>query len=269
MRRGRYRIFLLLLLPAALLAFSLLCPYLRRREEKFRIACGEDLASRLFMELIEEQRDVDAVADPTVFGDCCGSYAMMSLVTGELDAALLCEDAAEKLRSLREDYVELGVISRDTDVLALAEAGREIRRIGYMNQRDTQRRSLEAAYPSAELFPMSPSALPTALFGGEIDAAVLDLGTALSLSLPLRKLGDGTVSAVLVAREDCLKKEAFQKLLSDYEKKLPELSNEKEITGLLSHYMREDEITEEKREQWKAMGPSFESLREGREGSGG
>ena len=74
---------------------------------------------------------------------------------------------------------------------------------------------------------------------------------------------------MLVAREDCLKKEAFQKLLSDYEKKLPELSNEKEITGLLSHYMREDEITEEKREQWKAMGPSFESLREGREGSGG
>ena len=149
--------------------------------------------------------------------DCCSSKTTWSLTSGDLDAAVLCPDAAEKFLAENKGYRIAGGLSWGTEALVYKEGAQSFEMIGYMSGQERQKRALEQLYPDAEYMPVIMTSLSYALHVDEVDAAVLDITTAVLLDYPYITLADETPTAVLVASEEFYRSEEYLALILAWE----------------------------------------------------
>jgi len=149
---------------------------------------------------------------PYLMMDCCSSKSTWSLTSGELDGAVLCPDAADSFLTQNDDFLLAGPLTYDTEMLVVADPRLET--IGYMNGQERQKENLEAVYGNKPHYaPVLAASLPYALSTKQIDAAVLDIGTAIWLDYPSIPLKGNKPTTVLVVHQDFYASEEYHTLL--------------------------------------------------------
>ena len=111
------------------------------KKDKMTIACGNDASGMLFDYIINDKdsnielSDVDYIQ----FLDCCGSQAEFAFISGRVDMAVLCPDAAFQLISIDTNYYIVDSIVNGSNVLVYYDENYdkniEPKNIGYMNKR--------------------------------------------------------------------------------------------------------------------------------------
>lgn len=144
--------------------------------------------------------------------DCCSTKSTWSLTSGDLDGAVLCPDAAAAFLAENDDFLLAGPLTYDTEVLVVADPGLET--IGYMNGQKRQQENLVAQYGNKPHYaPVLATSLPYALMTGQVDAAVLDIGTAIWLDYPFVPLRGEKPTTVLVVHQDFYASTEYHTLL--------------------------------------------------------
>lgn len=160
-------------------------------------------------------------------GDCCAAVSQWGLSSRELDMAVMCPDAARTLLEKNSDYLLLGPILLDGDMLVRraakadnivndvsksntmvdtastdtffantipaahisAAAAKPVRTVGVSHQRSAQKALAREAHPLAEIIEMLPASLPYALEREVVDAVVLDVLLAQQLPVLPERVG--------------------------------------------------------------------------------
>ena len=231
-------------------------------DDKIIIACGNDTAGILVKKTVAsctqaEQADIDAQQ----VGDCCGSNSQFALSTGDVDVAVVCPDAVQFLPEGGKDYMVVGTVVYDANLVVRKTGTSEIpASIGYMNNRVNQIDLLRDKYGDGpELKQMYASGLSYALETDAVDAVVLDALTALALGYPFEKLSEGQPSAVMVIRKDLADDERFISFAEHYNEVVDSLRDTDELKDLLNSYLEEEhgEAGMEVLPLWQEMGVTF------------
>lgn len=232
-----------------------------------RIALGDDLAGAA-MALAAESPDSDITVKATSVSflkmtDCCGTQAEFALAAGEFDMAVLCPDAAEEFLRAEPDFVLVGGIIENANVL-IGRGAEPVKRIGYMNGRAVQESQLRDLYQGdVELYPMLAAALPYALENQAVDAVVLDAAQGLAYDADrITALPSEQPSQVLVAHEDTLQSSALSGFIERYNEVALSLNGEG-VRVFLSQVLAPEfnlEESEELIERWKQMKTRFITL---------
>ena len=235
----------------------------QNEEAPLVVAYGDDIAGVIIQKALSDlpAERADLGLDAVNMGDCCGSNAQFALSTGEVDVAILCPDAVIDLAEAGNQYVQLGELVYDGNVLVTRpDSPEQLAVIGYMNGRDEQQVLLEAVYgKNVRLEPMFASALPYALENKAVDAIMLDASLAIKLNYPTRSISSGEVTSVMIAREELVSDPRLQALIAAYNETVAALQDEEYLIEMLCDYL-ETEDTKEVSDFWKTVTVQFGSL---------
>ena len=218
--------------------------------KKLIVACGSDIGGLAIEAALTRgmAASVDFGSDETFIGDCCGSTAQFTLSTGDVDVAVLCPDAVQSLRDADEDFVELGTIVYDGNVL-VAPGGNalECTNVGYMAERYEQLDDLEAFYEGREVEFRSLYTFSTAyaLANGLVQAAAMDVAAGAKTGYVAEPFTSNQPTSVLVARGSLAGDERLAELLETCNTFLAELQDEGEgLVQLLCELFESDDVEE-------------------------
>lgn len=232
-----------------------------------RIALGDDLAGAAMAHAAKTLGSGVAVQDSSVsflkMTDCCGTQAEFAMAAGEFDMAVLCPDAAEAFLLVDPDYVLVGGVIENANVL-IHRGTDPIKRIGYMNGRSVQGSLLKDLFPDeVDLYPMLATALPYALENQAVDAVVLDGAQGLAYDAEqITALPSDKPSQVLVANTDILESSAYLGFINRYNEMALSLNSDGIRPFLIEAIALEPglEESEELIERWKKMETKFSTL---------
>ncbi|MGM9589894.1 MAG: ABC transporter substrate-binding (seleno)protein SaoB [Faecousia sp.] len=227
------------------------------------VAYGDDIAGIVVQKALADlsAQRAELGLDSINLGDCCGSNAQFALSTGQVDVAVLCPDAMTDLAEAGKQYMVLGELVYDGNVLVTRPDSPETYQvIGYMNGREEQRDLLEQVFgEEVDLQPMFASALPYALENRAVDAIMLDVSLAMKLNYPTRSISEGMVTSVMIVRSDLLGDPRLDALRTAFNDTVCAIAGEEELTDMLCAYL-ETEKKEEVTAFWKTVTVRFGSL---------
>lgn len=196
-----------------------------------------------------------AEINPYPMMDCCSNKSTWSLTSGQLDAAVLCPEAAASFLAEHDDFILAGPLTYDTEVLVVANP--RLKTIGYMSGQDRQKKNLIAVYGNdLHYAPVLATSLPYALSTEQIDAAVLDAGTAVWLDYPFVPLQGDEPTTVLVVHKDFYASEEYKNFLSALENARAAL-NEFEAFQEAMKFLFTEEVGRKEFEKWLSIGIKF------------
>lgn len=199
-------------------------------DDKLKVAYTEDLAGIVINSIAEKARlsKISSDFEYLNIGDCCGSNAQFALANNKVDLVVMCPDALEYLKNIKDDYVELGVILYDSDVVISGKDDADISVIGYMNKRELQKKALIMKYQNVNIVPMFPSAIPYALSNNKIDAAVVDVNNYLVLDYEGTNLTKNEPTQILVANKKVLDDYRLQEFLEAYNSEIEKINQDED-----------------------------------------
>lgn len=200
----------------------------KRIDNRLKIAYTEDLAG-ILIKNVEEKANLSRIGNSFEYlniGDCCGSQAQFILANNKVDIVVMCPDAVEYLNDIKNDYVELGVLLYDSDVLITDKELANVNLVGYMNKRNQQGHALTAYFGDGiSIAPMFPSALPYALSSGKIDAALVDINNYLSLNYEGVNITNDLPTQVIVVKKDLLNDKRLESFINIYNDEIDKISS--------------------------------------------
>ena len=223
--------------------------------EDLTIACSADAAGMIIRSM-SDNGDFDLISEEVDYfemGDCCGSHAQFALSTGEVDVAIMCPDAVMSLLARDEGFEVLGVVVYDGNVLVKRpNSPSELSVIGYMNHRTEQLRILKDNFGEDVTYQsMVPGALGYALENGVIDAAMLDVVTALKMGYPMQSISEGEPSSLMAVRADLIGTPELNEFIERYNKTVSSL-NDEDLVRLLENYVG-TEYERKEIDLWKTL----------------
>ena len=222
----------------------------KKEENKLIVACGNDIGGLTIQAALEwgMASEVSFGADETFIGDCCGSTATFTLSTGDVDVAVLCPDAVINLKEADEDFIELGTVVFDGNLLVSPTGNFDTcTNVGYMADRDEQKADIQAFLGQREINfrPLYTFATASALANGLVEAATMDLASAARAGYPAVAYTKDRPTSVLVARGSLSQDERLAQLVKICNSYLSELSNEgEELTQKLCELFENDDKDE-------------------------
>lgn len=265
MKRGRFggtgKVPLIVLYGLILLflSFSVLWRDNEKNEDRLTVACGNDTAGMLVRYVLEETggETRNLGLDYVDIGDCCSSNAQFAFASGDVDIAVVCPDALEALQEDGTEYVRIGVVTRDSNVLVRTDTSQDVpERVGYMNQRTEQKEALERYYHgTVDLEPMFSTGLVYALENDSIDRAVLDASIALGAGYDIETISDNMPTALLIARPQLEDSPQLKHFIKAYNRMVSSLSDEDQLWAVLRTVLSDTDETEKEEvlTEWKRM----------------
>lgn len=234
------------------------------KDDVIRIAYTNDLSGFIFKDIASNKNNELNLKEYNFMdlGDCCGSSAQFAFATSQIDMAILCPDAIKYLNEVGNDnYVLLGNITYDSEILISDKEKENIKVVGYMNRRDKQKDILSEYFgDSVMLIPMSPLTLGYALKSNAIDAAYVDMSTYLQLDYDGITLTNDNVTQTIVVNKKVKRNANIKKIVELYNEKVLELKDEKNISSFLSDYLKLSD-KEAVLEKWKKQKTRFGMLK--------
>ena len=230
-----------------------------------KISYTNDLAGFIFKE-IEDTKSNELNFKEYEFmdlGDCCGSATQFAFATNQIDMAILCKDAIKYLNEVgNNNYITLGNIIFDSDILISEKTKSQIKKVGYMNRRDSQKDLLYSHFGDSVLYiPMSPLSLGYALKSGAIDAAYVDMSTYLQLNYDGVTLSEGTATQVIVINKRVKNSKKIKKIIELYNEIIENVNEDDNLFNFLSKYLQlnnKDEVLA----KWKIQKIKFGMLKQ-------
>ena len=211
------------LLIVAIVAIVALIFNFHEREEKgtLRIGAGDDMAGSILKKVIS-QNEFDFEIEPYYLKDCWAPTAQWSLKSNVYDVAIVCTDAADKFIEASDDFVLLGTVTENTDVLIKKD--NNITKIGLTSNKNYLSDFIKEKYADAEIKYMNPHSFGYAYESGQIDGYVIDIGLINSnLEGEIENVSDSDYgSNVIIANRKILKDKKFEKFLKAYENPNPD-----------------------------------------------
>ena len=182
-----------------------------------RIGAGDDMAGSILKKVLS-QNEFDFEIETYYLKDCWAPTAQWSLKSNVYDVAMICTDAADKFIEASDDFVLLGTITENTDVLIKKD--NNVKKIGLTSNKDYLSDFIREKYADAEIEYMSPHSFGYAYESGQIDGYVIDIGLINSnLEGEIENVSDGDYgSNVIIANRKILKDKKFKEFLDSYNK---------------------------------------------------
>lgn len=190
--------------------------------------------------------------------DCCTSTSELALSTGELDMAVLCPDAAEKLVEKDPRFTIVGPVVLNSDIPVI-RPGSHPRRIGVAQRRHFQERLVKERFsPECAAVPILPAGLPYALERGAVDGVVVDIlkGLTLSGTRVFPEDSPDRATYVLVARKKLTSSLLYRQFMDSYKQAVEELSDPRNLARAVEGY-KGIRWTNREIEEWKAFKVRF------------
>ncbi|PKM78272.1 MAG: hypothetical protein CVU90_03145 [Firmicutes bacterium HGW-Firmicutes-15] len=212
-----------------------------KQAKLINIGVPDDSASYVFRYLIEElglKGQLSTMLGIYPIKDCCTSTSEWALSTDNLDMAVICPDAAERLIEKDSRYYILGPCRVNSDILISGPSSR-VNKIGITQNRWYQETlAHEHLGPDIDVYPMLGNALPFAIQNGRIDGAIMDIANALRLEGKITSLSRGKdhITYVLVVRKDILHEPIFYEFVNLYNQAVQELQDEQSLQIIIEKY---------------------------------
>ncbi len=164
-------------------------------------------AAGVFISYVTAQHDTGASIknfnyDMFSLSDCCSPSTLYALLSLEVDAAVLCPDAAERLIAEDSRYVNLGPLLVNSDVVVVRDKD-TARKIGIAQQRWYQAEIARRIFgPDIQIEQIMPTNLGFTYETGVVDGVVIDVQDSVRLEGERISVGDAAnpvVTYVLVA----------------------------------------------------------------------
>lgn len=247
----------ILLCCLSIAGFLLCCRAYSARHDGYIVGCANNTAGMLVNYAISRSgsqglraQDMGGLSS-YMMADCCSSASAWTLYRGDFAAAVLCPDAAESFLAESKGYLLAGPLTYRTEVVA-SKGARQVLRVGYMNGQERQRDALRKKYGAdVKCLPIMASSLPYALHIGEIDAAVLDLATAVTLDYQYASLEDEMPTAVLVVSEEFYNAPEYLALLSAFENNMKTIEEYEPFVEAM-RFLFSEELGRKEYEKWRA-----------------
>lgn len=182
-----------------------------------RIGAGDDMAGSILKKVIS-QNEFDFEIETYYLKDCWAPTAQWSLKSNVYDVAMICTDAADKFIEASDDFVLLGTITENTDVLIKKD--NNVKKIGLTSNKDYLSDFIREKYTDSEIEYMSPHSFGYAYESDQIDGYVIDIGLINSnLEGEIENVFDSDYgSNVIIANRKILKDKKFEEFLDSYNK---------------------------------------------------
>lgn len=224
-----------------LLALASFCLPGEKAKQTINIGVADDSSRYLFEYLITDQKfnaKLHTMLGVYPFKDCCSSSAAWALSTNDLDMAVICPDAAQRLIKKDARYMIVGPCRVNSDVLLLHTA-KTPQSLGITQNREYQKDLAQARFgPDIKIYPMLGNALPYAYREKRIDGAVLDIAGAQRLSgrrESLRRDKD-IVTYVLVVRKTFLQEPVIRQFVQCYNQAVTDLEDVQLLQETIEKY---------------------------------
>ena len=253
---------ILLIIPFLILVYLIL--NIKQNKNILRIAYTNDLSGFIFNDIENDKNNGLNIKDYKFMdlGDCCGSSAQFAFATNQIDMAIMCPDAVKYLDEINNDnYILLGSITYDSDVLISDKIKSDIKTVGYMNRRSIQKNILNDYFGNdVSLIPMSPLSLGYALKSNAIDAAYVDMSTYLQLDYSGITLTNDIVTQELVINKRVKNDSNIKKIVKLYNDKVAEISDDDKLYRFISKHLKlyDKEVVLKK---WKNQKTKFGMLK--------
>ena len=253
---------ILLIIPFLILVYLIL--NIKQNKNILRIAYTNDLSGFIFNDIENDKNNGLNIKDYKFMdlGDCCGSSAQFAFATNQIDMAIMCPDAVKYLDEINNDnYILLGSITYDSDVLISDKIKSDIKTVGYMNRRNIQKNILNDYFGNdVSLIPMSPLSLGYALKSNAIDAAYVDMSTYLQLDYSGITLTNDIVTQELVINKRVKNDSNIKKIVKLYNDKVAEISDDDKLYRFISKHLKlyDKEVVLKK---WKNQKTKFGMLK--------
>ena len=253
---------ILLIIPFLILVYLIL--NIKQNKNILRIAYTNDLSGFIFNDIENDKNNGLNIKDYKFMdlGDCCGSSAQFAFATNQIDMAIMCPDAVKYLDEINNDnYILLGSITYDSDVLISDKIKSDIKTVGYMNRRSIQKNILNDYFGNdVSLIPMSPLSLGYALKSNAIDAAYVDMSTYLQLDYSGITLTNDIVTQELVINKRVKNDSNIKKIVKLYNAKVAEISDDDKLYRFISKHLKlyDKEVVLKK---WKNQKTKFGMLK--------
>jgi hypothetical protein len=188
--------------------------------------------------------------------DCCSTTAEWALSGDDIDAAILCSDAAQSLLEKDNRYIIIGPCVANSDVIVIRDKIKT-GKIGISQNHFYQTEIVKSSFGSKyELVFLMPSALPYAYEKGLVDGVVIDIEQAALLpgqTLSSRSVSGDAVTYVLAARKDYQNQPGFIKFVQGFSEAADDLTNPDILQWAIGEYGNYPANGKEA-EQWISLG---------------
>jgi hypothetical protein len=235
---------------------------------KIRIGVPDDTGGLTLQAMLREGdlRDValvDAI-EPHGLNDCCSSTSEWALSSDELDAAVMCPDAAARLveRDGRFEIVGPCVLNSDAFVMRVDAVPRKM---GVAQKRGYQEERVRIRFGAGcTTAPMLPSSLPYALVRGVVDGIVIDGIKGISMPQPRIVVAPGMerfVTYVFVVRKELKSNPAYRPFMEAYGRTAVALNDPVVLARWIGR-LKGVNWTEKEIQEWKSLNVQFVSPQE-------
>jgi len=264
-RSERRRATLAVLFISCAICLLFLFPSGERPGHGLRIGVPDSAASLIIEYIVHEKMARGAAVvdrlDIYPTKDCCTSTSEWALASGDLQMALLCPDAAERLVRKDPRYEIAGPCMVNSDV-AVVRSGknRKPEKIGVAERRDLQIIMIKKLLGKESIIvPMLASAIPYAYEKRAVDGVVIDVLRGFLLEgemLPLSGDREDLVTYVLVVQKSFKAHPLYCRFLTSYKEAQDELRRDEVLAGVMRRYKHVEQI-EERVKRWKQMNIRF------------
>ena len=263
--KNKYIIVFTIIFVICFLLFQNYKNYKLDKKDKITIACGNDASGMMFDYIINTKKNSNiefSNIDYIQFLDCCGSQAEFAFISGRVDMAVLCPDAAFQLISIDTNYYIVDSIVKGSNILVYYDESYDNdnikpKNIGYMNKRLLQEILLKEKYSNSNYYPMLSTALPYALEKKTVDAVLIDIILALKIKeARFKKIDTEEVDYYLVASKKLKDTLMLNNFIKTYNEAVNDIEDEAILSNMLANYL---DISNSQGEikTWKTMGVKF------------
>lgn len=262
-KRNKYIIIFSIIFILCFILFQNYKESFNNKKNKITIACGNDASGMLFDYIINSKNSNLEFSnfDYIQFLDCCGSQAEFAFISGKVDMAVLCPDAAFQLLSIDTNYYIVDSIVNGSNVLVYYDENYdkniEPKNIGYMNKRLLQEELLKEKYSNSNYYPMLATALPYALEKKTVDAIFIDIILALKTrNTRFKKIDTEKSDYYLVVSKKLKDSVILNDFIKVYNEAVDDIGNDTILSNMLISYL---DISNSEGEMniWKTMGVKF------------
>ncbi|WP_418791800.1 ABC transporter substrate-binding (seleno)protein SaoB [Phosphitispora sp. TUW77] len=187
--------------------------------------------------------------------DCCSSTSEWALSTGDLDIALLCPDAANKLIEKDGRFEVVGPVLVNSDIIVVKQDIKP-QKISYSQKRSFQKKLIKEKFgPACDAVPMLPAAVPYAFEKGVVDGAAVDVLKGLLLKGEKNSSAGKTedlVTYVLVVRKEFKKNSLYRQFMTLLKESVTEMNTAGVLIKEAKVFMNIN-FTEREAEQWRRL----------------
>ena len=263
--KNKYIIVFTIIFVICFLLFQNYKNYKLDKKDKITIACGNDASGMMFDYIINTKKNSNiefSNIDYIQFLDCCGSQAEFAFISGRVDMAVLCPDAAFQLISIDTNYYIVDSIVKGSNILVYYDESYDNdnikpKNIGYMNKRLLQEILLKEKYSNSNYYPMLSTALPYALEKKTVDAVLIDIILALKIKeARFKKIDTEEVDYYLVASKKLKDTLMLNNFIKAYNEAVNDIEDEAILSNMLVNYL-DISNSEGEIKTWKTMGVKF------------